>query len=87
MNKKIFLKFLLCFALTVAAIGVAVAQPGPGGMRGGFGRGMQSPPGPPAPVPPEVAIPRPTAEELAKMNADLKKFIAHVAGQGAEAKI
>ena len=76
MNKKIFLKFLLCFALTVAAIGVAVAQPAPGGMRGGFGRGMQSPPGPPALVPPEVAIPRPTPEELDKLNAALKKFIA-----------
>jgi hypothetical protein len=26
-------------------------------------------------VPPEVAIPRPTAEEVAKINADLKQFI------------
>ena len=46
-----------------------------GGGGGGFGRGNQPPPGPPAPVPPEVAIPRPTADELAKINADLKKFI------------
>jgi len=42
---------------------------------GGFGRGQALPPGPPAPVPPEVAIPRPTAEEVAKMNADLKLFV------------
>ena len=54
---------------------------GPGGFGGfggggGFGRGQQPPPGPPAPVPPEVAIPRPSAEELARLNTDLKQFIA-----------
>ena len=76
MNKKFFLKLLLCSVLSTIAISVAFAQPGPGGMRGGFGRGMQAPPGPPAPVPPEVAIPRPTTEELAKLNEDLKQFIA-----------
>jgi lysophospholipase L1-like esterase len=43
--------------------------------RGGMGRGQASPPGPPAPVPPEVAIPRPTSEEVAKMNEELQKFI------------
>jgi lysophospholipase L1-like esterase len=75
MNKKFFLKLLLCSVLSTAAIGVAFAQPGPGGMRGGFGRGLQAPPGPPAPVPPEVAIPRPTTEELTKLNEDLKNFI------------
>jgi lysophospholipase L1-like esterase len=75
MNKKFFLKLLLCSVLSTTAIGVAFAQPGPGGTRGGFGRGQQAPPGPPAPVPPEVAIPRPTTEELAKINADLKNFI------------
>lgn len=32
--------------------------------------------GPPAPVPPEVAIPRPTMEELAQVNAAIRKFIA-----------
>ena len=44
----------------------------------GPGRGRGGTPiviGPPAPVPPEVAIPRPTAEELAQVNAALKKFI------------
>ncbi len=43
--------------------------------RGGFGRGQMTPPGPPAPVPPEVAIPRPTSEEVARMNEELQKFI------------
>ncbi len=33
------------------------------------------PPGPPAPVPAAVAIPRPTADELAQMNAALKQFV------------
>jgi lysophospholipase L1-like esterase len=76
MNKKFFLKLLICSVLSTAAIGVAFAQPGPGGGgRGGFGRGQQAPPGPPAPVPPEVAIPRPSTEELAKINADLKNFV------------
>jgi lysophospholipase L1-like esterase len=41
------------------------------------GRGAFAPVviGPPAPVPPEVAIPRPTAEELAQVNAAVKRFI------------
>jgi lysophospholipase L1-like esterase len=56
------------------------APGGPGGAaRGGFGRGFSRgpvvPPGPPAPVPPEVAMPRPTPEEVAKINADLQQFI------------
>lgn len=81
MNNSFLRKFLLGSVLTVAALGVALAQPAPGapGGRGGgrgFGRGMQAPPGPPAPVPPEVAIPRPSADEIARMNADLKQFIA-----------
>jgi lysophospholipase L1-like esterase len=32
--------------------------------------------GPPAPVPPEVAIPRPTPDELTKVNDAIKKFVA-----------
>jgi beta-glucosidase len=46
--------------------------PGQGRGRGGF------PPvvtGPPAPVPPEVAIPRPTPAELEAVNAAVRKFI------------
>jgi len=49
---------------------------GPARRAGQFGRGPGLPPGPPAPVPPEVAIPRPSPEELARMNADLQQFIA-----------
>ncbi len=43
--------------------------------RGGFGRGQITPPGPPAPVPPEVAIPRPSSEEVVKINAALQQFV------------
>ncbi len=45
-----------------------------GGMMGGFGQ-PSAPAGPPAPVPAEVAIPRPTAEEVAKINTELKRFV------------
>jgi lysophospholipase L1-like esterase len=48
-----------------------------GGMMGGRGmrRGPAAPVGPPSPVPPEVAIPRPTSEEVEKINTELKRFI------------
>ena len=45
---------------------------GPGGGRGGFAPVRI---GPPAPVPPEVAIPRPTPAELEQVNAALKRLI------------
>ena len=66
------------------APGAVVATPAPGGRAGGppavpqgQGRGALPPVviGPPAPVPPEVTIPRPTAAELAEVNAAVKKFI------------
>jgi lysophospholipase L1-like esterase len=48
--------------------------PGPGGGRGGnFGPVVI---GPPAPVPPEVAMLRPTEDELARMNQALQRFVA-----------
>ncbi|MBN2591742.1 MAG: hypothetical protein JXA96_17885 [Sedimentisphaerales bacterium] len=51
-----------------------------GGMMGGmnFGRGGQptAPAGPPAPVPAEVAIPRPSEEEVAKINKALEEFVS-----------
>jgi lysophospholipase L1-like esterase len=79
MNNKFFRRFLFSSVLTVATIGTAFAQNGlgapGGGGRGFFGRGQFSPSGPPAPVPPEVAIPRPSAEEIATLNVDLKKFV------------
>jgi lysophospholipase L1-like esterase len=46
-----------------------------GGGFGGFGMGQTAPAGPPAPVPPEVAISRPTTDEVEKMNAEIKRFI------------
>ena len=41
----------------------------------GAGRGAPVVTGPSAPVPPQVAIPRPTPVELAQVNATVKKFI------------
>ena len=60
-----------------------------GATRGGMGRGggfgfQAAPPGPPAPVPPEVAIPRPTEQEIAKMNEELQKFINSYTGTDKE---
>lgn len=52
------------------AVGPQGGGPGPG--RGGGGPIVI---GEPAPVPPEVAIPRPTAEELTQVNAAVKSFI------------
>lgn len=48
---------------------------GLGGGRSGFGGGA-TPAGPPAPVPPAVAIVRPSADEIAQVNDAVKKFIA-----------
>ncbi len=88
MRKPAFFKLLVCAILCASTVplvraqtnaappaGAAPAFGGRGGGRG-FGRGQALPPGPPAPVPPEVAIPRPTPAELAQMNADLQQFIA-----------
>ena len=90
MSKKAIFRIVLCALLCAAAVRDVNSQtnsqpPAPqaaggaprGGFGGGggFGRGQQSPPGPPAPIPPQVAIARPTAEEVARMNADLEKFI------------
>ena len=66
---------LIVFFAIGPCIGAASAQapggpPGPG--RGGFAPVVI---GPPAPVPPEVAIPRPTPAELEQVNAALKRFI------------
>src|SRR5262245_14059822 len=72
MTKRLIVLTLL---VALARVGVASAQapggpPGPG--RGGFAPVVI---GPPAPVPPEVAIPRPTPAELEQVNAALKRFI------------
>ena len=64
-------RLLLVLMLAIApGAGAALAQPpAPGG---GFAP-VQI--GPPAPVPPEVAIPRPTQAELEQVNAALKQFV------------
>lgn len=75
MMKKVLLTLLICAVWSVTAISSVHAQPPRGGgPGGGFGRPM-TPPGPPAPVPPEVTMPRPTSDEIAKMNEALKKFV------------
>jgi beta-glucosidase len=57
--------------------GQAPAPPGGPGAAPGRGRGGFAPVqiGPPAPVPPQVAIPRPTPAELEQVNAALKRLI------------
>jgi lysophospholipase L1-like esterase len=85
MKKQTILKLLVCAFLCAAVSSGLRAQNGPGApnaaapgggaRRGGFGFGPTTPPGPPAPVPPEVAIARPTPAEVDTMNADLKQFI------------
>ena len=47
----------------------------PGGPGFGGFRGFGPPPGPPAPVPPEVTMPRPTTDEVARMNSALQRFV------------
>jgi len=66
------------FVVFLALTGYALAQGGPPGAGPGRGRGAFVPivTGPSAPVPPEVAIPRPTAAELAQVNEALTKWIA-----------
>lgn len=83
MKSNVFRLLLACAFLSAATESTlrsqnnqaAPAAPGRGGGRGGFGRGPQTPPGPPAPVPPEVTMLRPSADDVARMNAALKKFI------------
>ena len=70
--------FRLLLVLTLAILpgaSVALAQP-PATTAGGRGLGFAPVQiGPPAPVPPEVAIPRPTPAELEQVNAALKQFV------------
>jgi lysophospholipase L1-like esterase len=82
MRKRTVTKLVACAVIGAAAICAAQTQRGPAGRGGlgrsfgrGFRRGQFPPPGPPAPVPPEVAIPRPTSEEIATINAELKRFV------------
>jgi lysophospholipase L1-like esterase len=72
MTKRLIVVIVL---LVIGSAGAASAQ-APGGPPGA-GRGNFAPVviGPPAPVPPEVAIPRPTPAELEQVNTALKRFI------------
>jgi beta-glucosidase len=68
---------LPAFCLAAGISVWAQGQPPPAPVQGRGG----TPPapvviGPPAPVPPEVAIPRPTPEELEQVNAAVKAFVA-----------
>ena len=69
-------RILIIFTVCVVWSGVAVAQPP---QQAAPGRPAFVPVpvviGSPAPVPPEVTIPRPTAAELAQVNDAVKKFI------------
>ncbi|HUP04993.1 MAG TPA: GDSL-type esterase/lipase family protein [Bryobacteraceae bacterium] len=77
------LAFLAITGLALAQMAPGGAQPQgrgafPGGPGGAGGRGAFAPVviGPSAPVPPEVAIPRPTAPEIAEVNAEVSKLVA-----------
>jgi lysophospholipase L1-like esterase len=72
--------------LSAAGLGGGVQGPPPAGVQGqppaglggrGAGGGGQrgAPAGPPAPVPPEVAVQRPAPDELTRINAALKNFV------------
>src|ERR1041384_8287483 len=67
----------VCYAsvilLTVAGLALAQAPQGTPPGRGGFAPIVI---GPVAPVPPEVAIPRPTPAELEQINLAVKNWIA-----------
>ena len=66
----VLLTFITSAAVASAQAPAPGGPPGPG--RGGFAPVVI---GPPAPVPPEVAIPRPTPAEQEQVNATLKRFI------------
>lgn len=71
-------QFVSIALLALASYALAQPAPNPAGPAQGPGRGGFAPVviGPPAPVPPEVAIPRPTPEELTQVNGALKAWIA-----------
>ena len=85
MNRFVRLSVTCMACVMWAALALAQTAPPatqtipPAGTAQGAGRGAFVPVpvviGPPAPVPPEVAIPRPTSEELVQVNALVRKFI------------
>jgi lysophospholipase L1-like esterase len=75
MTRRLPLSFAV---LALAGYVLAQAPPAVPGAPQGGGRGGQTPvvTGPSAPVPPEVAIARPTPEEVARVNDEMTKWIA-----------
>jgi lysophospholipase L1-like esterase len=69
MKMQLIPKLMVAAVLCTASSSILFAQNGPG--RGG----PAMIPGPPSPVPPEVAMSRPSQAEVDKMNADLEQFI------------
>jgi lysophospholipase L1-like esterase len=76
MRRSIF-AYALCALFVASAALTTQAQQPPAAVRGaGRGRGFAPVQiGPPAPVPPEVAMLRPTTAELTQINDSLKKFV------------
>jgi lysophospholipase L1-like esterase len=72
MRQRLALSLTFAIGLSVAAFAQAPAPGTPGGGRGGFAPVLI---GPPAPVPAEVAMLRPTPAELEQANAALKRLI------------
>jgi len=70
MRKRTIAILVACVLIGAAAVCVAQPQGGRGGFRRQF-----TPPGPPAPVPAVVAMPRPTQAQVDTINAELKRFI------------
>jgi len=72
-KRLIVLALLFAIAPSVRSASAQVPAGPPGAGRGGFAPVVI---GPPAPVPSEVAIPRPTPAELEQVNAAVKRFVA-----------
>src|SRR5262245_29362896 len=72
MTKRLIVLTLLLAVVRLDSLSAQAPSGPPGAGRGAFAPVVI---GPPAPVPPEVAIPRPTPTELEQVNTALKRFI------------
>ena len=72
MRRTLRLPFVLLLVIAPATRTALAQTPGPAGGRGGLAPVVI---GPPAPVPPEVAIPRTTQAELEQVNAAVMRFV------------
>jgi lysophospholipase L1-like esterase len=72
----VLLPFVFALVANMASAQGPGAPGGPGGPGGGRGAFPPVVIGPLAPVPPEVAIPRPTPAEMEQVNAAVKAFVA-----------